>query len=84
MSSLSSSGYVITSMLLRKQSQTRRINPLRFWGQRARRLLPAVFVLVAVVALWTAHHNAIITFPARRADMLSNVFYFANWHFIAV
>ena len=78
------SGYLITSMLLREHSRTGRINALRFWGRRARRLLPAVLVLVAVVALWTAHHNAIVTFPSRRADMLSTIFYVANWHFIAV
>jgi peptidoglycan/LPS O-acetylase OafA/YrhL len=78
------SGYLITSLLVREHASSGRINFARFWLRRARRLLPAVLVLVAVVAWHVAATAPITTYAARRADLLSTLFYYANWHFIAV
>jgi peptidoglycan/LPS O-acetylase OafA/YrhL len=75
------SGYLITSLLLREFRSTDHIALGRFWLRRARRLLPAVGVLIAVVMIVSA-----IAEPSKidaiRGDALSSLFYFANWHFI--
>jgi peptidoglycan/LPS O-acetylase OafA/YrhL len=75
------SGYLITSLLLREFRSTDHIELGRFWLRRARRLLPAVGVLIAVAMIVSA-----IAEPAKideiRGDALSSLFYFANWHFI--
>ena len=45
------SGYLITTLLLAEWQRTHRIDVAAFWGRRARRLLPALVVMVAVVVL---------------------------------
>ncbi|HSD24074.1 MAG TPA: acyltransferase [Solirubrobacterales bacterium] len=45
------SGYLITSLLLSEFRQEGRVDLVRFWLRRARRLLPAVGVLIAVVMI---------------------------------
>ena len=75
------SGYLITSLLLREFRGTGKIELTRFWIRRARRLLPAVGVLIAVAMIVSA-----IADPNKidqtRGDALASLFYFANWHFI--
>jgi len=75
------SGYLITSLLLREFRGTGHIGVTRFWLRRARRLLPAVGVLIAVAMIVSA-----IADPNKidqtRGDALASLFYFANWHFI--
>ena len=75
------SGYLITSLLLREFRGTGHIELGRFWLRRARRLLPAVGVLIAVAMIVSA-----IAEPDKidqiRGDALASLFYFANWHFI--
>jgi peptidoglycan/LPS O-acetylase OafA/YrhL len=73
------SGYLITSILLIEWEHHRRINLLRFWGRRARRLFPAVVVVVLATLLLSAifarDHLA-----QTRSDTFSSLFYFNNWH----
>src|SRR6201999_2747744 len=75
------SGFLITSLLLQEFRGNGKIELTRFWLRRARRLLPAVGVLIAVAMIVSA-----IAEPAKideiRGDALSSLFYFANWHFI--
>jgi peptidoglycan/LPS O-acetylase OafA/YrhL len=75
------SGYLITSLLLREFERGGHVALGRFWLRRARRLLPAVAVLIAVSMVIGA-----IFEPSRvdslRGDAVSGLFYFANWHFI--
>jgi peptidoglycan/LPS O-acetylase OafA/YrhL len=75
------SGYLITSLLLREFEHGDHVELGRFWLRRARRLLPAVAVLIAVSMVIGA-----IFEPSRvdalRGDALSSLFYFANWHFV--
>src|SRR5262245_12138287 len=44
------SGFLITSLLLIDHAHKGRVVSLEFWARRARRLLPALFVLVAIQA----------------------------------
>jgi peptidoglycan/LPS O-acetylase OafA/YrhL len=75
------SGYLITSLLLRDWKQGGHVQLGRFWVRRARRLLPAVGVLIAVTMVVAA-----IVIPDRidqlRGDAFASLGYFANWHFI--
>ena len=45
------SGYLITSLLLAEWRISGDINLPAFWGRRARRLLPALFLMLGVVSL---------------------------------
>ena len=54
---------------------------LRFWAGRARRLLPALFTLLAVclVVGATVERARLV---ALRGDSLSSIFYVSNWRFV--
>lgn len=75
------SGYLITSLLLREFRRGGHVRLGRFWLRRARRLLPAVGVLIAVTMIAAA-----IARPEQieelRGDAIASLAYFANWHFI--
>jgi peptidoglycan/LPS O-acetylase OafA/YrhL len=75
------SGYLITSLLLREFRRGGHVRLGRFWLRRARRLLPAVGVLIAVTMVLAA-----IAEPDRidqlRGDAIASLAYFANWHFV--
>ncbi len=75
------SGYLITSLLLAELEKTGTVALLRFWAGRARRLLPALFLLLAVCLLVgaTVERGKL---PGLRGDALSAIFYYANWHFV--
>ncbi len=77
------SGYLITGLLLTEFQRTGRISLTRFWLRRARRLLPALFLMILAVALWLHFNAAAFELPLRRRDLLWTLFYSANWHFIA-
>jgi peptidoglycan/LPS O-acetylase OafA/YrhL len=75
------SGYLITSLLIAELDQTGRVALLRFWAGRARRLLPALFLLLAVCLLVgaTVERGKVAGLPG---DALSAIFYYSNWHFV--
>ncbi len=77
------SGFLITSLLLAEHRDTEGISLGAFWGRRARRLLPALFLMLTVVCLYAAWNVPAIQLGRLRADAISSIFYFANWHFIA-
>jgi peptidoglycan/LPS O-acetylase OafA/YrhL/lysophospholipase L1-like esterase len=77
------SGYLITSLLLVEWESKRAIRLLAFWGRRARRLLPALFLLLAVTAVAGAAWTSRLELTRLRGDALSGLFYVANWRFIA-
>src|SRR5438270_9129366 len=45
------SGFLITSLLLGEHAATGRIRLAAFWGRRARRLLPALLLVLVVVTV---------------------------------
>ena len=72
------SGYLITALLVEEWRRAGRIDLGRFWLRRARRLLPALGVmLVAAVALATVLDES--TLGGLRGDLLGAVFYVSNW-----
>jgi peptidoglycan/LPS O-acetylase OafA/YrhL/CubicO group peptidase (beta-lactamase class C family) len=76
------SGFLITALLLHDHAAHGRVRLGHFWWRRARRLLPALFALLAGVALITA-----LRAPAElrdlAADTLAALAYATNWHLIA-
>jgi peptidoglycan/LPS O-acetylase OafA/YrhL len=76
------SGYLITSLLLAERRNTKRISLGRFWFRRARRLLPALYVMLAVVVLY-----ALLFLPDSinklKSDSIAALTYTSNWWLIA-
>ena len=76
------SGFLITSLLLDEVGRTGRIGLRGFWIRRARRLLPALIVMVlAVVAvreLFAPEATANL-----REDAVAALFWMSNWVFVA-
>ncbi len=79
------SGFLITSLLIRDATgtDTDGIALGTFWGRRFRRLLPAVFTMIAVVALWAWIFGSGADLAGVKDDGPWAVAYLANWHFIA-
>ena len=76
------SGYLITDLLLAQQAATGSLRLAEFWRRRARRLLPALFVMLAVVAAWVALLQR-AQLPALRGAMAAAAGYVSNWWLIA-
>src|SRR5262245_2789208 len=76
------SGYLITSLLVQELARTGRIRLKAFWLRRARRLLPALFLMLPVVAVTTAIARA-DQLVATLRQVLFALLYIANWTTIA-
>lgn len=74
------SGFLITWLLLAEWNRKQTINRLAFWARRARRLLPAVFLVLAFVACYAAFLATREEVPRIRGDGLATLFYVQNWH----
>ncbi|HYA00465.1 MAG TPA: acyltransferase family protein [Candidatus Binatia bacterium] len=72
------SGYLITDLLLAQRERRGEISLGQFWLRRARRLLPALWVMLAAVTIWTAFLDA-SQVPALRGNVLAALFYYSNW-----
>jgi peptidoglycan/LPS O-acetylase OafA/YrhL len=75
------SGYLITSLLLAEDRPPGNI--VSFWGRRARRLLPAVLVLLAALSVYAAAGGPGLVPAQLRSPALATLFYVANWQQIA-
>jgi len=76
------SGFLITSLLVTERLETGGIALRSFWARRARRLLPALLVVIVAVVLYARFIATPGSYPDLRADAFSAMFYVANWHFI--
>jgi peptidoglycan/LPS O-acetylase OafA/YrhL len=80
------SGFLITALLLEERRDIGRIDLLSFYRRRALRLLPALVMLLAIVYVLSElsiPHDTSYERPARNADILSTLFYYANWRLIS-
>ncbi|MGB7685022.1 MAG: acyltransferase, partial [Solirubrobacterales bacterium] len=75
------SGYLITDILLAQLSARGHIKLGRFWLARARRLLPALFLMLLIVVAWVTVFG-----PAQpqqfRDAVVANAVYVGNWQLI--
>jgi peptidoglycan/LPS O-acetylase OafA/YrhL len=76
------SGYLITSLLLREHERTGTVALGAFWARRARRLLPALFLVLLFVCAYAAFAAAPQELTRIRGDALATLAYVANWRFI--
>jgi peptidoglycan/LPS O-acetylase OafA/YrhL len=74
------SGFLITALLVKEWAKSGTISLRRFWGRRARRLLPALFVLLVGIAFYAWLIAPADSRGALRTNSLSTLFYVANWH----
>ncbi len=75
------SGYLITALLLSEFRRAGHVNVVAFWLRRARRLLPAVAVMIAVTLIFAA----VLTpgdLDRLRGDALASLLYVNNWHLV--
>jgi peptidoglycan/LPS O-acetylase OafA/YrhL len=76
------SGYLITDLLLGQWRGSGKVHLGDFWLRRARRLLPALFVMLAIVTAWVTIFDR-----ARLANLRGAVAaaatYSSNWYLIA-
>ena len=75
------SGFLITTLILEEFDRSGRIDFKRFYIRRARRLLPAFLLMLAVVAVAAAFFYRDAA-PGVRADGLASLFYVTNWWYI--
>ncbi len=78
------SGFLITSLLVGEWRQSLTIKLGAFWARRARRLLPALLLMLLFVAFFASVIVPKGTYGALRLDALSTLLYVSNWHFILV
>jgi peptidoglycan/LPS O-acetylase OafA/YrhL len=76
------SGYLITSLLVAEWTRTGHLSFLRFYERRARRLLPGLFLLLLLVAVYAHWYAETDTLSELRGDAFSTLAYVANWRFI--
>src|SRR6478735_5920683 len=76
------SGFLITGLLLREWQRHEGIDLLAFWARRARRLLPALFVVLAAVVVYAAFVASPLGMDKLRGDVVSTLGYGANWRFV--
>ena len=72
------SGFLITSLLVREHASTRRISPVSFYMRRAKRLLPASTLCLAVISIM-ATRDAWEGANHLRRDATGALFQIANW-----
>jgi peptidoglycan/LPS O-acetylase OafA/YrhL len=76
------SGYLITTLLMTEWQRTGTIVLAAFWARRARRLLPALLVMVVTVAISARALLPPDEVRLLRGDGLAAIFYVANWRMI--
>ncbi len=77
------SGYLITDLLLSKWVSTGSLHLGNFWARRARRLLPALFVMLIVVTGWVTLFGR-SHLASLRGAVAAAATYSSNWYLIVV
>ena len=75
------SGFLITTLLLLEFEANDRLDLPAFWGRRARRLLPALFLVLVAVLIYSAFLAGEAA-TSVRLDALATLFYVSNWWFV--
>jgi len=77
------SGYLITMLLMGEHERTGTVQLGQFWKRRFRRLLPALYFMLALVALYITAFYAVVR-EQTRGDFVAALAYVSNWYQIFV
>jgi peptidoglycan/LPS O-acetylase OafA/YrhL len=77
------SGYLITLLLIAEHEKAGTVDMVGFWIRRFRRLLPALFLMLTLLAIWTALFER-DTLGKLRGDIIGGVAYVSNWYQIFI
>ena len=72
------SGYLITLLIVAEHERTDALSLRGFWARRARRLLPALVVMMLLLVVWTAFFER-DALGALRGDVIAGALYGSNW-----
>ncbi len=77
------SGYLITLLLIAEHEKHGSVSMRNFWIRRFRRLLPALFLMLLLLSIWTAlfERDAL---GKLRGDVIAGVGYVTNWYQIFI
>lgn len=73
------SGYLISRLLFVEYALKGRIDLRRFWGRRARRLLPALLCVIVAVAIAERVRGRLLGPAGGRWDIIGALTYTSNW-----
>ncbi|MDZ7679739.1 MAG: acyltransferase family protein [Acidimicrobiales bacterium] len=76
------SGFLICSLLIDERVQNGRIDLLRFWKRRARRLLPAAWLALAGALVYGIAAGSPVVQRDLPGDVVAALAYVANWRFV--
>jgi len=76
------SGYLIVSLFIGEHRRNGRLDLRRFWSRRARRLLPATYLIFIPVAIYMFLWAPVSQLAKIRGDGISVLLYVSNWRFI--
>jgi peptidoglycan/LPS O-acetylase OafA/YrhL len=77
------SGYLITLLLIAEHERDERIDLKSFWVRRFRRLLPGLYLMLALLMVYLALFNRSAQ-GRNRGDIVAGVTYVSNWYQIWV
>ena len=76
------SGYLVTSLMLAEHAGSASIRLGSFWARRARRLAPALAVLLLGVSAYVYWGVGSMSASRVRGDAIATLLYVANWHYV--
>ena len=75
------SGYLITSIIIKEIYSTNGFSLLNFYKRRARRILPALFGMIAISIIFAWTYLTPTSFMQYSKSILSSIFFFSNYFF---
>ncbi|SNX54741.1 acyltransferase family protein [Thermoanaerobacterium sp. RBIITD] len=75
------SGYLITNLLTVEWEKSNKIDLKNFWIRRARRLFPALFIMIVLVVSWVTLFDS-ERLSSIKGDALTSILYINNWWLI--
>jgi peptidoglycan/LPS O-acetylase OafA/YrhL len=76
------SGFLITTLLVTEWGAKGRIDVAAFWVRRAKRLLPALGLVIVGIACYAVFFAPSAQVGSIRGDGIASLFYAANWKFV--
>jgi len=73
------SGYLITTLLLEEHARTGSLHLAAFWARRARRLMPALALMIGATLVAVAVLFDVESVGANRNEAIASLLYVSNW-----